>query len=109
MATFGVEILMMLDAAERNEQWVLDFRTQLAATHPQFLKDLFPDPNAAYEAGRTKDGEYDIDRIDAAELEWSVPDSPAEKEDLDRWIRDHMQGTVSAADLSTDEDGGGWQ
>lgn len=109
VATFGVEILMMLDARDRNEDWLLDFKAQMAAAHPQLMNDLFPpDPFAS---ARLADGDYDpdkIDQIDPADLEWSVPETATEREDLDRWIQEHMSGTVSA-DALGDSEGGDWQ
>lgn len=98
---------MMLDDERKVDEHRLWFKTMLGAVHPERIPDLFPEPVDPFEKARGADGQYDIDKINPADLEWSVPKTAQDREDLDKWIREHMSGSASAADL--DESGGGWQ
>ena len=116
-ASFGLQILMMLDAHNESSSFWRQFRALLGASHPEILHRLFPDvfdtPDAkatsAEEIDRqatTEDGGRDFDRIDQSQIRWDVPQSDAERDDLERFLASaDLTGThtISANDLEGGE------
>jgi hypothetical protein len=104
---------MMLDARDRTEEFFRTLRANLVAAHPDRIRDVFPEwfedkqPEAAFAGAVKSDGTIDPTKVDESKLTWSVPPDEATNRELERWIAEHMNGTVSAGDL--DQAGGDWE
>lgn len=104
----GLQILMMVDEKDRAARFWDDLRSRIAAAHPDKLRDLFPEwhqqtpEERAYGIG--PDGRPDIDQMDDSAVEWRVPETEAERRDLEQWLIENTVGTVTATEL-----GGEWQ
>lgn len=63
----------------------------------QFPEYFEADPFAA--AKNPETGEYDIDKISDADVEWGTA-SPEEDDEISRWIAQQQQGSFGADDFS---------
>jgi len=92
---YATEILLVLDERELQRRQVFDLRSRLVAAHPEHASEIFPD--------------WFVKKIDKEEakrdpeLEWSLPASQQEADELDAWVREHQQMTMTGEDL------GEWQ
>lgn len=50
------------------------------------IKALWPEFFSGFDVPTTSDGLPDVDQVDDSLLEWAVPQSPQEADDLDSWI-----------------------
>lgn len=110
----ALEMLLLIDAKEKQQAFWKTFRSRMAAAHPGQLRTLFPEwfsgeekakeQEEEFERARNTDGSYDIDKIDPTKVEWTVPATDAEREELERWINLRSAGTVTAGEL----EGDGW-
>jgi hypothetical protein len=98
---WAVSMLSIMD--QRDDD---DLRSRVVAAHPDSARYVFPEwfSGSVFEEAAKPDGTYDIDKIDPRQIEWTVPTSKEEAAELDRWIAERSQGTVTGKDLSE----GGW-
>lgn len=105
---------MMLDEQASAEEWWRNFRARIGAAHPSEINRLLPEFFGAKSAAeeidqqaRSEDGSRDYDRIDESQVEWTVPASDDEREDLEQFLSEALSRThaITASDL---QEGGQW-
>jgi len=100
----------MADQREQAQRFFDDLRSRIVGADPARIGDLFPEWRSPSEVERAAygigpDGQPDLDRMDDSLVEWRVPDSREEHEELERWLREHQAGVVGAQELPA---GGEW-
>lgn len=104
---------MMLEQQGVAEGWWRDFRARIGAANPTEIQTLFPEFFGAKDAAEeidkqalTEDGSRDFDRIDESKIQWSVPASDQEREDLETFLAEALSRTHTVT--SSELQGGEW-
>lgn len=84
---FALELLVFADTRTARDQRVDDFKMMLAASNPQLISKLYPDPKT------TEDGEP------AGSTEWSYDDELSPEEGM-KLLSKLKSGTMRDADLT---------
>lgn len=95
---------MLADRRDRSQQFFDDLRARVVAAHPERMHDIFPEWRSIEELERAAYGDGDPDSVDDSRIEWRVPQTAAEHAEVERWLAEHMAGTITAAALPD----GGW-
>lgn len=87
----ALEMLLVLRQIEKEQERGFHLKLALVAHGPfneERAQALLPEyfPRNPYQEAYTPDGEFDIDKVDDASLDWKVPSSPQEDEDISAWI-----------------------
>lgn len=101
---WAVEMLIIMDNITKAKDFADSMRARLVAAHPSSVRSIFPEWFEAedpFAEAKREDGTYDIDKVDDASVNWTVPSNNRENDELERWI--HQRMTVSAADLQPKE------
>lgn len=93
--------LLMLDEAEKVKSRIDMVKGLLASPLGNYerIRDQFPEFFDPFEEAKQEDGTYDIDKIDASDVDWSSPTSAEEDADLSRWIASRENGSFTGADF----------
>lgn len=94
---YAAEMMLILERRERVEGQVFDLRSRLAAANPSAASDIFPE----WFVKEVKPAEDESKKDEEPAIEWSIPTSQEEVDDLDAWVREHQQMTVTGEDLTT--------
>lgn len=102
----ALEILDMLDETEKENQRIDRVRGLLTLTTMERVKDFFPEyfrPDPLATAYDEETGEFDIDAIDPADVEWVVPTSEDEDADLSAWIEEQERQNGGVTTFTANE------
>jgi len=91
---FAVELLHVLDVRDDVNRKVWDLRSRIAGAHPEEMQRIFPEwfPEEKREEEKPKP-EEDKDIV------WRIPDSQSEVDDIDAWVRQHQQLSVTSDEM----------
>lgn len=93
--------LLMLEETEKVQSRIDMVKGLLVSPTSNFdrVREQFPEFFDPFEEAKQEDGTYDIDKIDATDVEWGTPTSAEEDDDLSRWIASRESGSFTGADF----------
>lgn len=101
-------VLLMLDKRNASQAQVDAYKIARAAVTDDPYR-FFPTWKPPEDVIPTKeDGTPDLDNMDDANVEWSLPASDEQDTELSDWINQRMSGSVTGADLAAAAQGE-WQ
>lgn len=105
MQDYALKMLLVLESRDRARDFVDELRSRVVGSHPDRLRLLFPEwdlpaPEEAEVADALARGEQvDLDRH-GSKVPWAVPETEAERDELERIINESVAGSASAAELA---------
>lgn len=97
MQAYAVEMMYLLDSRDKQRDTVFDLKSRLVAARPEEAHRIFPE----WFAGKIIDDDSEkVDgKVDENKIEWEMPDSVEEVDDIDAWVAEHNMMQVTGDDM----------